>query len=326
MPAANHWKLGLFVVSALAIGVIGLIWLGVGLIGRSSVEAVSYFDESVQGLDVGASVKFRGVPIGTVTAIGIAPDQRHVEVRADIFIDELERLGLSEESMAATQPLLDPARRSPEVRVQLASAGITGVKFLEVDFFDPLSSPPPRLPFEVPPNYFPSRPSTLKTLEAALAEVTTELPEMLMRAGNALEVTGETLDSVRMTLEPLVAPDGPVVGALQEFRATAAALRRGIEAADLGRTAAAAREATAAIASAAASVGGAAGSIDQAAVSVGGLTVDASGVAEELQLSLAQLGQSLEALRSLIDYLERNPAALLRGRGELGQDEEEGER
>jgi hypothetical protein len=323
MPATNHWKLGLFVVSAIALGVAGLIWLGAGLIGRSSVEAVTYFDESVQGLDIGSSVKFRGVPIGTVTAIGIAPDQRHVEVRADIFTDELRRLGLSEENMSATQALLDPARRSPEVRVQLASAGITGVKFLQVDFFDPVTNPPPSLPFEVPPNYFPSSPSTLKTLEAALADLTVELPEMLMRAGKALEVTGDTLDSVRMTLEPLVAPDGPVVGALQEFRATSAALRQGIEAADLGRTAAAAREASAAIATAAGSVGGAAGSIGQVAGSVDALTVEASGVAEELQLSLVQLGQSLDAFRSLVDYLERNPAALLRGREEIGRDGEE---
>jgi paraquat-inducible protein B len=271
----------------------------------------------VQGLDLGSPVKFRGVPIGSVTAIGIAPDQRHIEVRVSIFTDELERMGLAEGGVSAAQPWLDPARRSPEVRVQLASAGITGVKFLQVDFFDPATEPPPVLPFETPPGYFPSRPSTLKTLEAALADLTVELPGMLMRAGEALETTGQTLDSVRMALEPLVAADGPVVGALQEFRASAAALREGLQAADLGATAAAARRATEAVTRAADSIGTAAGSLGTAADSVGGLTLDASALAEDLHLTLEQLGRSLESFRALVDYLERNPAALLRGRGQL---------
>src|SRR5207248_11457677 len=32
----------------------------------------------------------------------------------------------------------------PRVRVQLASAGITGVRFIQTDFFDPERYPPPR--------------------------------------------------------------------------------------------------------------------------------------------------------------------------------------
>ena len=317
MPTANHWKLGLFVSTALAVGAIALVWLGAGMVGRSSVERVTYFDESVQGLEPGSPVKFRGVPIGVVSGIGIAPDRRHVEVRARIYTDELQRMGLGAGETSAEDPWLDPARRPPEVRVQLASAGITGVKFLQVDFFKPGVAPPPVLPFEVPPNYFPSEPSTLKTLEAALAELTEELPDMLMRAGKTLELTGHTLDSVRMTLEPLVAPDGPIVGALQEFRATAAALREGVKAADLGATAAAARRASDAVTAAAGSISAAAGSFGTTAQAVNGLTVDASGLAEDLHASLEQLGQSLDAFRALVDYLERNPAALLRGREEL---------
>jgi ABC-type transporter Mla subunit MlaD len=315
MANANHWKLGLFVISALALGVAGLVWLGAGLVGRESMEVVTYFDESVQGLDLGSPVKFRGVPIGSVSAIGIAPDQRHVEVHARVYTDEMRRMGLEQGLSAAAQPWLDPESRPPEARVQLASSGITGVKFLQVDFFDAVTDPPPVLPFEVPPNYFPSRPSTLKTLEAALSDLTVQLPALLLRAGSALEQTGETLDSVRMALEPLVAKEGPVVGALQEFRATAAALREEVRAADLGRTSAAARDASQAVAEAMRSIGAAAGSVGAAAESVGGLSVDASSLTEDLHVSLMQLGQSLESFRALVDYLERNPAALLRGRG-----------
>ena len=59
----------------------------VAVLGARSLQKevgryVSYFDESVQGLDVGSPVKFRGVTIGTVGGIDVAPDHRHVEVRA----------------------------------------------------------------------------------------------------------------------------------------------------------------------------------------------------------------------------------------------------
>jgi hypothetical protein len=73
---------------------------------------VTYFDESVQGLDVGSPVKFRGVTLGTVSTITVAPDRRHVEVWMRIYQDELSRMGF------------DPtAPRDPTLRPQLAAAG-----------------------------------------------------------------------------------------------------------------------------------------------------------------------------------------------------------
>src|SRR5262250_1734339 len=92
--ATNHWKLGLFVVVALLTMVAATFWLGSRAFRRKSVAVVSYFDESVQGLDVGSPVKFRGVTVGTVSDITVAPDHRHVQVTADMYVDALVRLGL----------------------------------------------------------------------------------------------------------------------------------------------------------------------------------------------------------------------------------------
>src|SRR5436190_37346 len=72
--ATNHWKLGLFVVVALLTMVGAAFWLGSRALRRESVPLVTYFDEPVQGLDVGSPVKFRGVTIGTVADITLAPD------------------------------------------------------------------------------------------------------------------------------------------------------------------------------------------------------------------------------------------------------------
>ncbi len=84
VDASQRWKLGLFVVLTSILGFVILVWLGTVGLSRNKTQVVSYFDESVQGLDVGSPVKFRGVRIGRVADIGIGPDRRHVEVTSDV--------------------------------------------------------------------------------------------------------------------------------------------------------------------------------------------------------------------------------------------------
>ena len=51
-----------------------------------------------------------------------------------------------------------------EALFQLASAGITGVRFLALDVLDPTRYPTPELPFPVPWNYVPAAPSSLASM------------------------------------------------------------------------------------------------------------------------------------------------------------------
>src|SRR3954452_12054757 len=131
----NHWKLGLFVVVGLVMTLGTVAALGARSLRTEVGHYVSYFDESVQGLEVGSPIKFRGVTIGTVGRIDIAPDHRNVEVESELGVAELSRLGLD----VAAGPVHKGARKKLEMavdlRVQLASAGLTGVKFLQLDFF-----------------------------------------------------------------------------------------------------------------------------------------------------------------------------------------------
>jgi ABC-type transporter Mla subunit MlaD len=81
---ANPVAIGAFVVGALALVVIGLIVFGgVSLLHRP-LHVVMYFDESVNGLSVGAPVSYRGVKVGAVTAIEAQVGTTRIAVFADL--------------------------------------------------------------------------------------------------------------------------------------------------------------------------------------------------------------------------------------------------
>ena len=193
----NHWKLGLFVIVGLAFSVVSLVVLGARSWSQTGLPYVSYFDESVQGLEVGSPVKFRGVTVGHVASIEIAPDQRHIQVTSDIDVSQLTRLqpaGAGE--VRAGQPLLSA---HPDLRAQLAQAGITGVKFVLLDYFE---ADEPPLPFAAPPNHIPTTPSWMQSLENTVSKSAGQVPELTANAVRALATLNSILTSVDQSRLP----------------------------------------------------------------------------------------------------------------------------
>jgi len=133
---------GLFVSIGLVIGASAIIWLGATNYFQKGKVYVSYFDESVQGLSPDSVVKFRGVEVGRVQGIGVAPDNKLVEV-----IIKANLGGLSGENLVA----------------QLKAAGITGIVFVELDLREKGEAPvTPEITFNPPYPVIPSRPSGMK--------------------------------------------------------------------------------------------------------------------------------------------------------------------
>ena len=128
----NHWKLGAFVVASTLIGLTAAALLTARTMQVVSVTYTSYFDEAVTGLEVGSPIRFRGVSIGNVSAIDVAPDRRHVEVTYSLGVTVLRRLGLATTGRDKKITISVP----PGLRVQIASTGLTGTKYLQIDFFD----------------------------------------------------------------------------------------------------------------------------------------------------------------------------------------------
>jgi len=165
----NYRRLGLFVLVTLAL-VAGILFV---LGGRSLFEPTftfeTYFDESVTGLEIGAPVNFRGVPLGQVTEIVTASALYQSDVplvKRTSYI--VVRAKISGSSAAQTAQLEKDTRENVGLglRVQTQLAGITGQQYLALDYFDPKTYPP--LEFNWTPKYpyIPSVPSLTGTIIA----------------------------------------------------------------------------------------------------------------------------------------------------------------
>ncbi len=108
----TKFNVGLFVIIGLAMAITAIIWVGASNYFSQGRKFVVYFDESVQGLDIDSAVKFRGVSIGRVDGISLAPDSAMIEV-----VIAVEKDMDLEDNMVA----------------QLTSVGITGLMFIEID-------------------------------------------------------------------------------------------------------------------------------------------------------------------------------------------------
>ena len=66
---ANPAFVGAFVIGAIALAIAAVALLGSGSLFRNTHQFVCFFDGNVNGLRVGALVKFKGVEIGEVRQI-----------------------------------------------------------------------------------------------------------------------------------------------------------------------------------------------------------------------------------------------------------------
>ena len=72
--------IGLFVTIGVLIGLIAVVWLGASKYFEKGGTYVTYFNESVQGLQKDSTVKYRGVDVGRVEKIRVAADNNLIEV------------------------------------------------------------------------------------------------------------------------------------------------------------------------------------------------------------------------------------------------------
>jgi phospholipid/cholesterol/gamma-HCH transport system substrate-binding protein len=310
----NHWKVGAFVVMGFVLALVTVVVLGARSLKKASVSYVTYFDESVQGVEIGSPVKFRGVTVGTVSAIDVAPDKRHVTITSDLALKDLDDLGLS-----VGKGLSRKIGIPPDLRMQLASQGITGVKFLQIDFFKIEDNPLPTLPFPVPANYIPAAVSTMKNLEDAVVHAVDRLPEV---ADAVMHIAGR-VDALMDDIGKEKIPEnaGVAIHTLVQVLTTIQRSVDGMHTERLSATAQAALDHLDVtidnmnkVLSRLDGDKGLVASVQRASNSVGDVASNARGLGPELETTLRDVQDLVASLQGLADALVRDPDMLLKGR------------
>ncbi len=154
-PKSKAFWVGSFVVIGVALVIIALIYFGISNWFQKTNHYVTYFDTSVQGLILDASVKFRGVDVGRVTGVRVAADDDLVEVEIELGAD---------------------FHVADSLRTSLALAGITGMKYIEMNYPPKeLLDEHPDLGFEPELPVIPSQPGSFEAIETALRDVYTKI-------------------------------------------------------------------------------------------------------------------------------------------------------
>ena len=296
---ASPALIGVFVLGALVITVVAVVALGSGRLFRSTQKFLMFFQGSVNGLENGAPVKFRGVPIGVVTNIllavpGLRGDPR-IPVVVQIDNDRMRELGAtldlkSDESMKA---LFEEGGLRAQLQQQ---SFITGQLFIGLDLF-PDSKLERVLPEgSAPYTEIPTLPTKLEQLQAKLEAVMDKLGKIdwenvgkaaastiegLNRLVNSPDVQS-TLVALRETLTEIRDAVGPfskgATGATNELKASLKRLQLSLDKLDT-------------------------------------LTDPKAPLVSGMSGALTDVSEAARAVRRLADDLDRDPSVIIRGKG-----------
>jgi len=236
-----------------------------------------YFDQSVRGLSPGATVEFRGIVLGEVTAVDLEFDEDKVAFRVPVEIAFYPERIRSQYRKGTAPASPDKLRRTlldtlvkRGLRAQLKSGSLlTGQLYVSLDIFP--EAPAATMDWTKDPFIMPTTPGTLVELEAKLGAVAGKLEQVpIDKIGKDLQTTIETTNKLLARFDAELVP----------------AARTTLQ--DASRVLGTAE---------------------------GALTPD-SLVQQNLRGALSEVSQAAAALRNLANYLEQHPESLIRGKPE----------
>ena len=326
---------GAFAIGAFALGLMALLFFGGVSFFHKQQRFTVYFDESIQGLDLGSPVKLEGVAVGRVVDLSVRYEKgrNHSVVKV---VCEFSRNKVTD----GAGGMIDVSNRDElknlidhGLRAQLGLVGLaTGLLFVELDFLDPRASPAGAVDAHEPYPVVPYIPSTISEFQGSLTEILTKVKGIDFQ-GLASNLNGLISDARRQVngvdLPGLVAQwrkAGASVDALAsspqiretiaslnatlvDLRGTLAALHGAITRAD-SQVSASGRDLQEALAQA----DGSLRRFGDAAVDLRRFIDAQQNLGDDTHQALTQLTDAAESVKRLADFLERNPNALIAGR------------
>jgi paraquat-inducible protein B len=318
---ANPTAIGLFMIGAIALTVLGVATLASRAWFGDRSTFISFFEESVNGLERGAAVKFQGVPVGTVSELLIQINQVDktflIPVEYEIDLTRLtteigEFLQLDNEVVLQRQ-IADGLR----AQLQMESL-VTGILYIELTY-RPEADPYTRVARQTPYPEIPTTPSLLAAFGTEAGSLVADVLQILFRVNEMLEeVDMQGLNTAvvasAQALEGLVgspelqAAISEIPGmadqlsrTLTEFEGLSERLSEAIGPLQSGMEESLS-ETTLTLQAARRTIEG----------TLGLITTD-SGIGYELEQALISFREAVEALRTFVITLERNPDMLIRG-------------
>ncbi len=310
--------IGMFVVGSFALVIAAIVVVGSGSLFKKPLRYVCMFQGNVNGLRIGAPVKFKGVQIGTVEEIKLALSPSEGEVRPDLkelrlpVIIGIERSMITQRGgtgHALSQPgLEDLVARGMRAQLDTESL-LTGLLFVDLDLH-------PNAPLDL----------ALVTGSGSLREiptVQTNLEQIQKQATDALAKL-DHIDLNKMVASITTAADSinQLTGST-DLKDTLASLKQTVP--NLNRTITSLR---AALDNVNARVTPLVQSLQRSSDEANATMKDTreallevrsnldpdSPLSVNLNAALDQLADTTRSIEQLTDYLQRNPAALVRGK------------
>ncbi|MBV8625908.1 MAG: MCE family protein [Herbaspirillum sp.] len=244
--------------------------------------ALLYFDQSLRGLQPGATVDFRGVVLGEVKSIGVEYDNARGEFRMPVVVQIYpDRLGhrfrdeTGEQRRSNAHLLRTLVKRG--LRAQLRNGNLlTGQLYVAIDFFPkakPAQIDPDKVPLELP-----TIPGSLDELQEQISEIAGKLSKVPFdEIGRDLQGSIKTLNKTLTTAEQTaarinndIAPE--MTAAMKDARKTLNAAERTLS--------------------------------------------DDAPLQQDIRQTMQELSRAAASIRILTDYLQQHPESLIRGKQE----------
>lgn len=255
---------------------------------------VLYFDESVRGLDIGSPVEFWGIEMGQVLDVKLDFNREKETFRVRVLVEtETERfyeagfIGTEAERKDLINDLLDRG-----LRAQLKTGNLlTGKQVIKLDFYP--DAPPADMTYEDGIAVFPTVPTPLEEIETKFMRILDRIDELpIKEIGQELEATLESARKIADSPKILEAIDN-LNTTLKETSLLISDLRTSVT-----------PEINAVLEEARQSLANAERM----------LNAD-SPLQVKLNTALDEISGAARSLRLLMDYLERHPESLLKGKG-----------
>ena len=174
---ASQIRVGFLIVVGIVV-VLALVWFLRGGEVTHGTLFETYFDESVQGLEVGSQVQYRGVDVGRVTNLGVVSAEYGTgqNTGGPLYREVFVRYLVDTSKIGHFASIPDAVKLG--LRARLGTRLITGLSYIDLDFVDPGIYPAEPVPWTPEADYIPSTPSTFARVQNAGQQVLAKLDQV----------------------------------------------------------------------------------------------------------------------------------------------------